>query len=93
MSVGSGPAVGGNAGRFAWPAFVRQPARPCNKPLPRGERDEPHTTAPRTASSNRKITGRVTTSGSSDTWLARPSSNRRFRRIARIKHAQRTNSP
>jgi len=39
--------VGGSARPFAWPASVRQPARPRNKPLPlpRGERDEPHPTA------------------------------------------------
>ena len=34
MSAGSGPAVRGSAGPFAWPASVRQPARPRNKPLP-----------------------------------------------------------
>jgi len=28
-----GPAVRGSAGPIAWPASLRQPARPCNKPL------------------------------------------------------------
>jgi len=45
MRGGSGPAVRGEGGPVAWPAWVRQPARPCDKPLPRGERDEPHPTA------------------------------------------------
>jgi len=40
-----GPAVEGSAEPSGWPAFVRQPARPRNEPLRRGERDEPHPTA------------------------------------------------